>query len=46
MLGSAGGPRQALPIVGADTFLIVNGDTLTDVDLRRWPTRTQRRGRS
>ena len=33
MLGSAGGPRQALPLVGADTFLIVNGDTLTDVDL-------------
>ena len=33
MLGSAGGPRQALPMLGADTFLIVNGDTLTDVDL-------------
>ena len=33
VLGSAGGPRQALPILGADTFLIVNGDTLTDVDL-------------
>lgn len=33
VLGSAGGPRQALPIVGADTFLIVNGDTLTDFDL-------------
>jgi NDP-sugar pyrophosphorylase family protein len=33
VLGSAGGPRQALPIVGADTFFIVNGDTLTDVDL-------------
>ena len=32
MLGSAGGPRQALPLLGADTFLIVNGDTLTDVD--------------
>jgi NDP-sugar pyrophosphorylase family protein len=31
VLGSAGGPRQALDIVGADTFLIVNGDTLTDV---------------
>ena len=35
MLGSAGGPRLALPIVGADPFLIVNGDTLTDVDLLR-----------
>jgi NDP-sugar pyrophosphorylase family protein len=32
LLGSAGGPRLALPILGADTFLIVNGDTLTDVD--------------
>lgn len=34
VLGSAGGPRQALPIIGADTFLIVNGDTLTDFDLK------------
>ena len=33
VLGSAGGPRLALPIVGADPFFIVNGDTLTDVDL-------------
>ena len=33
VLGSAGGPRQALEIVGAPRFLIVNGDTLTDVDL-------------
>ena len=33
MLGSAGGPRLALPIIGADPFFIVNGDTLTDVDL-------------
>ena len=32
VLGSAGGPRLAAPILGADTFLIVNGDTLTDVD--------------
>ena len=35
VLGSAGGPRQALPIIGARTFFIVNGDTLTDVDLGR-----------
>jgi NDP-sugar pyrophosphorylase family protein len=34
VLGSAGGPRQALPILEADTFLVVNGDTLTNVDLR------------
>jgi NDP-sugar pyrophosphorylase family protein len=33
ILGSAGGPRLAAPIVGADRFWIVNGDTLTDVDL-------------
>lgn len=33
VLGSAGGPRHALSIVGADTFLVVNGDTLVDVDL-------------
>jgi NDP-sugar pyrophosphorylase family protein len=35
ILGSAGGPRLARAIVGAGTFLIVNGDTLTDVDLAR-----------
>jgi NDP-sugar pyrophosphorylase family protein len=33
VLGSAGGPRQALPLLGEPTFLIVNGDTLTDVDI-------------
>jgi mannose-1-phosphate guanylyltransferase len=33
VLGSAGGPRLALPLVAADTFLIINGDTLTDLDL-------------
>ena len=32
ILGSAGGPRQALPLVSSDPFLIVNGDTITDVD--------------
>jgi len=31
VLGSAGGPRHALPIVGASSFLLVNGDTLTDM---------------
>jgi NDP-sugar pyrophosphorylase family protein len=30
VLGSAGGPRHALPLLG-DPFLVVNGDTLTDV---------------
>ena len=33
ILGSAGGPRLARDIVGAETFFIVNGDTLTDLDL-------------
>ena len=36
VLGSAGGPRHALPLLtdgGATRFLLVNGDTLTDVDL-------------
>ncbi|HMF96631.1 MAG TPA: sugar phosphate nucleotidyltransferase [Vicinamibacterales bacterium] len=31
ILGSAGGPRLARPIVGAASFWIINGDTLTDV---------------
>lgn len=33
VLGSAGGPRHALPLVRERTFFLVNGDTLTDVDL-------------
>jgi NDP-sugar pyrophosphorylase family protein len=43
VLGSAGGPRHALPLLlspngrstahSRDTFIIVNGDTLTNVDL-------------
>ena len=40
VLGSAGGPRRALPLLsdpgsrirGSGTFLILNGDTLTDID--------------
>ena len=32
LLGSAGGPRLALPLIAADPFLIVNGDTITDVE--------------
>lgn len=35
ILGSAGGPRLARATIGADAFLIVNGDTLTDVDVVR-----------
>ena len=33
ILGSAGGPRQALPLLGP-RFFIVNGDTLTTLSLR------------
>jgi NDP-sugar pyrophosphorylase family protein len=33
VLGSAGGPRHALGIIGVDTFFVVNGDTLTDLRL-------------
>jgi mannose-1-phosphate guanylyltransferase len=33
ILGSAGGPRRALDLLDRDRFLIVNGDTLTDLDL-------------
>jgi len=37
VLGSAGGPRHALPLLAEDddeSFLIVNGDTLTNLDVR------------
>jgi mannose-1-phosphate guanylyltransferase len=33
VLGSAGGPARALPLLEANRFLIVNGDTLAEVDL-------------
>lgn len=33
VMGSAGGPKRAIPLLAADRFLIVNGDTLTDCDL-------------
>ena len=33
VLGSAGGPRRALPLLASRTFLVVNGDTLTNVDV-------------
>jgi len=35
LLGSGGGPRRALPLLGDSPFLIVNGDTLTDADIPR-----------
>jgi NDP-sugar pyrophosphorylase family protein len=33
ILGSAGGPKRALPLLDADPFLVVNGDTLCEIDL-------------
>jgi NDP-sugar pyrophosphorylase family protein len=33
VLGSAGGPKRALTLLHSPRFLIVNGDTLTDLDL-------------
>ncbi len=33
ILGSAGGPRHALPMLDAPRFFVINGDTLTDVPL-------------
>jgi mannose-1-phosphate guanylyltransferase len=33
ILGSAGGPRKALSLLPGDNFFIINGDTLTNVDL-------------
>jgi len=44
LLGSAGGPRHALELLDADRFFIVNGDTLTDVDLRQLAARHEQAG--
>lgn len=33
LLGSAGGPRRARPLLAAPQFLVVNGDTLTNADV-------------
>ena len=44
VLGSAGGPRRAIPLLPGSTFLIVNGDTLTDLDLRAVVEDHQRSG--
>lgn len=38
ILGSAGGPARAIPLLQSDRFLIVNGDTLADVDLQALTT--------
>ena len=44
LLGSAGGPKRALPLLGSPTALIINGDTLTNVDLRALIAEHQRTG--
>jgi NDP-sugar pyrophosphorylase family protein len=33
VLGSAGGPARALPLLASPRFWLINGDTMTDVDL-------------
>jgi mannose-1-phosphate guanylyltransferase len=33
VLGSAGGPKRAVPLLDSPRFLILNGDTLTDLDV-------------
>jgi NDP-sugar pyrophosphorylase family protein len=44
LLGSAGGPRRALPLLAAPAILIVNGDTLTNVDVKALLAEHQRTG--
>ncbi len=46
VLGSAGGPARAVPLftAAASSFLIVNGDTLTDLDLRTLVSRHEGSG--
>jgi mannose-1-phosphate guanylyltransferase len=48
VLGSAGGPRHALPLLldgaASRTFILVNGDTLTDVDLPAMADQHRRAG--
>lgn len=44
ILGSAGGPRKALPLLTGDSFFIINGDTLTTVDLHALAEEHRRSG--
>jgi NDP-sugar pyrophosphorylase family protein len=45
VLGSAGGPKRAIPLLQPNsTFLIVNGDTLTDVDVSAFVDAHRRSG--
>lgn len=44
ILGTGGGLRLALPHLGAETVVVVNGDTLMDLDLAALRERHQRSG--
>jgi NDP-sugar pyrophosphorylase family protein len=44
VLGSAGGPRKALPLLPEEDFFIVNGDTLAEVDLHALATQHRESG--
>jgi NDP-sugar pyrophosphorylase family protein len=44
VLGSAGGPKRAAPILGASRFLVVNGDTLTPFDVSELIAHHERTG--
>jgi NDP-sugar pyrophosphorylase family protein len=44
VLGSAGGPARALPLLGAPRFWLVNGDTITTVDLAAMAAQHAARG--
>ncbi|HEY8549563.1 MAG TPA: NDP-sugar synthase [Vicinamibacterales bacterium] len=46
ILGSAGGPRRALPLLASDPYLLINGDTLLTVDVRAlWEAHLAHRAR-
>ena len=44
VLGSGGGPRRAFDLLEADRAIIVNGDTLTDLDLPALAAEHERHG--
>ena len=44
VLGSGGGPARALPLLAADRFFIVNGDTLSDMSFERLAEAHRRSG--
>ncbi len=46
ILGSAGGPARAVPLLDAPRFWLINGDTLTDVDLAAMARQHAARGAS